>query len=67
MGGSASEGRLGAAGSDIIFLVCAGKDLRWVKAGLLRNQRPDGPGRAIAFDTRPEDGADAVARWLRAD
>jgi hypothetical protein len=26
-----------------------------------------GPGTAIAFNTRPEDSADAAARWVRAD
>jgi hypothetical protein len=26
-----------------------------------------GPGTAIAFNTRPEDSADAAARWLQAD
>jgi hypothetical protein len=26
-----------------------------------------GPGTAIAFSTRPEDSADAAARWVRAD
>jgi hypothetical protein len=26
-----------------------------------------GPGTAIAFNTRPEDSADAAARWVKAD
>jgi hypothetical protein len=67
---AALEKQLSGATYDCVVI---GGGLRLPPKGLLLFERvlnaihKGAPGAAIAFNTRPEDTADAAARWLKAD
>ena len=68
--GPALESRLGAKVYDCVVI---GAGVRLPPKNLLLLEVlvnaviKAGPGTAIAFNTRPEDSADAAARWLKVD